>query len=29
MEIREDKDKRLLKELEDGNIQRVWTRKYG
>ena len=24
-----DKDKWLLKKLEDGNIQRVWTRKYG
>lgn len=23
------KDKLLLKKLEDGNIQRVWTRKYG
>ena len=24
-----DKDKWLLKKLEGGNIQRVWTRKYG
>jgi hypothetical protein len=24
-----DKDKWLLENLESGNIQRVWTRKYG